>query len=159
MNLYEIDSNIEQLVLDAVDPETGEINEEAYERLDAMQMERYKKIENILLWIKNLRAEAEALKAEKKSFADRQAAAEKKAESLTQYISGVLHGEKYKTDRVAVSWRKSETVEYTGDAKTLPAALVRTKYEADKTAIKDALKAGLMVPDAKLVVRQNIQIK
>ena len=159
MTLYEIDANIEQLVLEAVDPETGEINETAYTALDTLQMQREEKVENILLWIKNLLAEAEALKAEKKAFADRQAAAEKKAESLTRYISGVLNGEKYKTDRVAVSWRKSETVEYTGDAKSLPEGLVRIKYEADKTAIKQALKAGLMVPGAELVERQNIQIK
>ena len=91
MNLYAINDLITQAFDSAVDMETGEIvNEEAYEALDCLQMEFNQKVEGILLWIKNLSAEAEALKKEKMAFADRQAAAERKAESLKKYISGVL---------------------------------------------------------------------
>jgi hypothetical protein len=55
MTLYEIDDAI----LACVDPETGEIiNPEA---LTALQMEREKKLENVALWVKDLKAEAEAI--------------------------------------------------------------------------------------------------
>ena len=66
MKLYEID----QAIMDCIDMETGEIVNE--ELLNDLQMERDAKIENVALWIKELKAEAEALKAEKLAFAERQ---------------------------------------------------------------------------------------
>ena len=63
MNLYDIDQAIEAAFEDAIDMETGEIvNEEAYKALDSLQMEFDQKAEGVLLWIKNLTAEAESLK-------------------------------------------------------------------------------------------------
>ena len=52
--LYDIDQDI----LDCVDLETGEILDT--EKLDALQMEREAKLEGVALWVKDLRAEAEA---------------------------------------------------------------------------------------------------
>jgi FtsZ-binding cell division protein ZapB len=86
MNLYEIDSAI----LDCVDMETGEIFDEL--KFEELQLTREAKIENICLWIKNLKAEAEALKQEKDAFAQRQKATENKLESLKKYISSYLDG-------------------------------------------------------------------
>ena len=91
MNLFEIDNEI----MNCIDEETGEVID--IEKLDDLQMQREEKIENICLWIKNLKAEAEALKEEKDNFAKRQKAAENKAESLKQYIESYLNGEKYKS--------------------------------------------------------------
>lgn len=62
MNLYEIDARIMEAFEAAVDEETGEIvNEEAYAALDALQEARDEKIENVLLWIKDLKSDAEQL--------------------------------------------------------------------------------------------------
>ena len=72
MNLYEINKEM----LGCWDAETGEILDEA--RLDELQIERDEKIENIACWIKNLRAEKDALKAEKEVFAQRQKTVENK---------------------------------------------------------------------------------
>ena len=58
MNLYEIENEI----LKCVDEETGEIFD--VEKFEALELARDVKIENICLWIKNLKAEAEALKLE-----------------------------------------------------------------------------------------------
>lgn len=161
MNLYDIDQAIEAAFEDAIDMETGEIvNEEAYKALDSLQMEFDKKAEGVLLWIKNLSAEAESLKKEKQAFESRQKAAEKKAESLVRYIAGVLNGKKFKTDRVEVRWRKSESVEYCGDVSKLPKECIREKEpEINKTELKKLLKEGKAIDGAQLVTKQNIQIK
>ena len=161
MNLYDIDQAIEAAFEDAIDMETGEIvNEEAYKALDSLQMEFDKKAEGVLLWIKNLSAEAESLKKEKQAFESRQKAAEKKAESLVHYIAGVLNGKKFKTDRVEVRWRKSESVEYCGDVLKLPKECIREKEpEINKAALKKLLKEGNAIEGAQLVTKQNIQIK
>lgn len=161
MNLYEIDHAIMQAYDETVDPETGEIiNDAALAALDGLQMEFDRKAEGILLWIKNLTAEAEALKKEKQAFEERQRRAERKAESLKQYISGVLHGEKFSTDRVAVSWRRSESVEFSGDVSSLPEDCLRYRDpEVNKTELKKRLKAGESYEGAKLVQNQNMIIK
>ena len=89
MNLYEISEEM----LNCVDAETGEVDTD---KLDELAMLRDEKLESIALWIKDLKAEAEALKAEKLVFAARQSAAERRAESLKNYLTGFLHGEKFK---------------------------------------------------------------
>lgn len=161
MNLYEINAAIMAAYEGAVDEETGEIIEnDAYAALEGLQMEFERKAEGILLWIKNLKAEAEALKKEKMAFADRQARAERKAESLKTYISGVLAGQKFQTDKVAVSWRKSETIEVSCDPWSLkPEYLRLVDPEPNKTALKAALKAGEVIDGVELIEKRNIQIK
>ena len=96
MNLFEIENEI----MNCWDQETGEILDS--DRLDQLEMERDTKIENIALYIKNLTADAEALKAEKQSFAERQKAPENKAELLKKYHATYLAGQKFSTPRVAI---------------------------------------------------------
>jgi len=153
MNLYEIDAAI----MNCIDEETGEIIDPAM--LDELSIARETKIENIALWIKNLKAEAEAIKAEKQNLASRQSVAEKKAENLKNYLSGYLAGDKYKSPKVAISWRKSEAVEV-DNVYALPEEFLRYKEpEVNKTDLKAALQLGTVVAGARLVQRQNIQIR
>ena len=101
MKLYEIDQAIESLV----DSETGELLD--YEAFAALQMERDRKLENMILWYKDLTAEAKAIKAEEDALRERRKAKENRAERLRQYLQNLLCGEKFQTARCAVSYRKS----------------------------------------------------
>lgn len=153
MTLYEID----QAIMDCIDSETGDIIDA--ELLDSLQMERTEKIENVACWIKELKAEAEALKAEKMAFAERQRVAENKAESLKNWLAYVLNGEKFKTTRASVTFRATEKVEI-GDIMQLDESFLKYKEpEADKTAIKEAIKAGQEVAGATLVSSKSVIIK
>jgi len=153
MNLFEIDAAI----LDCVDVETGEVFD--VDKFEELGLEREAKIENICLWIKNLKAEAEALKAEKEVFAQRQKAAESKMESLKRYISGYLDGTAYESAKVKVSFRKSESLEIS-DGAVIPDEYLRFKEpEVNKTDLKKAIKAGLVIGGVQIVENSNIQIK
>lgn len=153
MKLYEID----QAILDCIDLETGEIIDT--EQLDKLTMERETKLENVACWIKELKAEAEALKAEKMAFAKRQQVAENKMESLKKYLAYALDGQAFKTVRASVTFRKSQAVEI-DDIYKLDENYLRYKEpEADKTAIKEALKAGQTVAGATLVENTSVIIK
>lgn len=153
MTLYEIDQGI----LGCIDPETGEISD--FEKFDALTMERETKLENVALWIKNLKAEAEAYKAEKQAFADRQKAAENKAESLKRYLEHALDGQAFKTTKVAVSFRKTKSVEI-DNVLDLPAEYLRfSEPTADKTAIKKAIDEGKEITGAHLVEGLSVSIK
>lgn len=154
MNLYQIDAEI----MNCIDLETGEIVDP--EKLEALQMERGRKIENVALWVKNLKADLAAFKAEKEAFAEREKQTKAKIESLSEWLTTALDGQKFSTSKVAVSFRKSEAVEIK-DESALPKEFIREKIETapDKAAIKEALKNNIQVPGAALVQNKNISIK
>ena len=153
MNLFQIDEEI----MSCVDMETGEIVDT--ERLEQLQMDRDTKIENIACWIKNLLSDAEALKAQKQAFADRQKAAENKAESLKKYLASYLDGQKFATDKVAISFRKTSAVNVTNIGQIPAEYLKYAEPTVDKTAVKNAIKAGVSIAGAEIVEGQSISIE
>ena len=158
MNLYQINEEIEK----CIDTETGEILD--LEALDKLAMERDTKIENLACWYKNLMADAEALKAEKNAFAEREKSAKNKAESIKRYLSSVLQGEKFNTDKCALSFRKSESVEildpeaFMSDDKS-ENYLEYSEPTINKAELKKALKQGETFKGVLLGSNLNIQIK
>ena len=153
MTIFEID----KAIMECVDIETGEIIDT--EQLDKLQMERDTKLENVACWIKELKVEAEALKAEKQALAERQKVAENKMESLKKYLAFALDGQAFKTVRASVTFRKSQAVEI-ADIYKLDENYLRYKEpEADKTAIKEAIKQGKTVAGATLVENTSVIIK
>lgn len=154
MKLYEIDAEI----LACVDAETGEIIDE--ERFAALQMERDEKIENVALWIKNLKSDLVAIEAERKAFQEREKSCKARIASLSSWLAYILQGERFGTAKVAVSFRRSESVEIADEA-VIPKEYLREKVEVvpDKVALKAALKAGAEIAGVALVENQNVQIK
>lgn len=164
LSLYEIDKAVVTVLDDGLvfDEETGEIVFDV-ENLDALETERNAKLEGVALYIKSLEAEADAMKAEEKALAERRAVREKKAERLRRYLSDSMQAmgdTKLETARVALSFRKSESV-VIEDQAALPVEFLKVKITEtpDKTAIKKAIKAGATVEGAALVENKNLQIK
>lgn len=160
MNLYEIDWELQKAVMDAIDPETGEIIDEALlKNVEALELKKDQKIENTCLLIKNLMAEAAALKAEKEVLGNRQKTAENRAASLKKYLQGFLQGEKFKSTRAVVSYRTSESVNIT-DVYKIPIEYVTIPAPTPKKVdIKAALKAGIDIPGAELQKNTSMSIK
>lgn len=153
MNLYEINNAI----LDCVDMETGEIID--IDRLDCLQIERSEKIENIACWIKNLKSDAEQLKVESDNLLQRRRVAENKAESLKTYLQQALEGEKFKSPKVAISYRKTKSVDVT-DISQLPEWALRFSDPVpNKTEIKKKIELGQSVPGAEIKEYQSMIIK
>lgn len=158
MNLYQINAEIEN----CIDTETGEILD--IEALNNLTLEKDTKIENLACWYKNLMADVEALKAEKNAFAEREKAAKNKAESIKRYLSSALNGEKFTTDKCALSFRKSESVEildpnaFMSDDKAND-YLKYSEPTINKAELKKALKQGMTFKGVLLSSNSNIQIK
>lgn len=162
MTLYEINNAIVEVLEKSIDPETGEFISDAYlEDYEQLQMERSEKIENIGLFIKNLEADAKAIKEESKNLAARAKAAENKAEHLRNYLEFCLGGEKFQSPRLAVSFRHSKKVEVDPDKiYDIPDDFLRYKEpEPDKKLIGEALKAGEIIPGCTLVENVSMIIK
>ena len=166
--LYEIDSDIVDIVdsiYQCVDEETGEISdEEQVERLNdllgRLQAERDKKIENVALYVKELDAEAKALKSEEETLRNRRKRKEAGITALKAWLGNALDGAKFETTRTAVSFRKSTSVRIL-DESAIPPEYVKVKEErtVDKVGIKKALQGGLTVAGAELETKQNVAVK
>lgn len=168
-SLYELNKSINELLEvgfneQCIDFETGEILfDKAAQFLDELQLERKDKLESIALFIKNLEAEAAAIKQEEENLAARRRAKEKKADNLTEYLkqSMQLFGEtKFETSKVAMSFRTSRVVKIENedllDKKYLRE---KTEYSPDKKTIKEAIISGIEVAGATLEEKQNLIIK
>ena len=163
MKLSDINVALEAM-LDAVDPDTGELLCDPDE-LEALALEREEKLEGLALYVKNCRAEAEAIKAEKLALEKRQKTAENKAERAKSFLQAMLAGEKLKTPRASVSYRRTESPKIVDEAAFWRYAadhneLVRRKDpEVDLVAVKAAIQAGEAVPGAEIVSKQSVIIK
>ena len=162
MTLYEIDRAIQDILESAVDPETGEIMDEAMmNAYDQLRMDRDQKIENIGCFIKNLEADAAAIKAEAKNLTARANAATNKAEHLREYLQFCLGEQKFQSPRLSVSFRHSKKVEVDPEhMNEIPTMFLRYRMpEVDKKAVADEIKAGHVVPGCELVESVSMIIK
>lgn len=163
MTLYQIDTALHEIIERSIDPETGELTIDPSE-LEALQMAREDKLENIALYYKNLIAEANAVKAEADALTDRRRVLERKAERMKTILTTGLAGEKFSTPRVSISFRKTSTLEIDLD-KFMPFAGAYPKYlrmkdpEPDKVAIKEAIKQGGTIPGAQIVEKRSVIVK
>ena len=153
MNLYEIDVAITSLV----DPETGEILD--YEAFSELAMQREEKLEGMALWYKDLCAEAAAIRAEEVNLAARRKACENKAERLKTYLSELLAGDKFKTPRVACTFRSSKSLQITDEEAFIQTMIEQQHYEYLKYAAPTVNKTGKLVDGAELIEKKNISIK
>lgn len=161
--LYDID----QEILECVDMETGEILDA--ERLDALEMERDRKLEGVALWIKDLNAEAEAVKAEADKLNARKKSLDNRIAGLKQWLLTALDGGKLKTPRCNVYQTHSTKVNVIDEQSVVN--WIQTHYqepeqflkfslpEIRKDAVKTELKNGKEIPGAALETTESVVIK
>ncbi len=160
MTLYEIDARMEGWEPD-VDIETGEVTN--FAELDELKLAKDEKVENIALWIKNLRAEAMAIRDEETRLAERRRWKEQKADRLEDYLSDALTGEKFETARVKVQWTTSKSVEldeaFTAWAAENRPELLTQNPRPNKVKIRKELNEGQDIAFAHMIERKNILIR
>lgn len=156
MKIWEINEAIENAEI--IDPDTGEFVALDEDALNALAMERDEKIENLCCWQKNEEATAKAIAEQIRILTKRKAAAERKAESLKQYVGAVLNGAKFKTARTTVLYRTSHPVEIL-DVDMIPDDCVEIERKPMKKVISALLEAGMDVPGAHLIEKRNVIIR
>ena len=169
MTLYEIDAQIAALDGAAeddmlIDAETGELISVS-QALDALRMERETKLENVACWVKNLSAEADAIREEENRLVKRRKAAEMKAANLKSWLLAAMTREdgttdKLKTGRVAISVKRNPPSTVVDD-ELLPSTykVAKITYQPNKEMIKRELLSGGEVPGAHLEYGRSVVIK
>jgi len=131
-------------------------------------MERERKLEGVTLWIKDMAAEAEAVKAEADKLTARKRALDNRIASVKAWLLMALGGEKLKTPRCSVYQTHSTKVSVADEAKLIgflqtldnPEKFLRFRDpELRKDEIKKALKEGYEIPGAALEETESVVIK
>ena len=165
MTLYEINSQIDAILSTAeIDEETGEVLFDTT-ALESLQIAHDVKIENIACYVKNLKTDAEGIKAEVKNLQARLKAKDKLTERLTYMLDNDLQGQKFETAKCKISYRKSTSTEVdeplflekNKDNKDMctPQPII---YKYDKRELKKMIQAGKEIEGVKLVANNNISI-
>lgn len=157
---------IDEAMMNLVDEETGEILD--LQEFEKLTMSKQDKIENMALWVLDLKDESEQINAEIQRLKDRKAATDNKMKRLKEYIQIILGGEKLRTPLVSVSFRSNESVNIT-DAEAVinwvqhynkdDGVLKYLPPEISKTGIKQLIKEGATIPGASLESTTSTIIK
>ena len=164
MNLYQLNSEYERIMSDVMEyaeENGGELSVELEHALEGVEIDLETKIENTALMIKNLDAEAEMVRAEEKKLTERRKKLENRSEAISSWLSMNLRGKQFKTGNVAITWRKSESVEVDILAEALPTEfqVVKTTVTADKVGLKKAIRGGLVIDGVSIHEKQNMQVR
>lgn len=137
----------------------GDISDELKAQLEAVQLEKKEKVEQLCLKYKERQYLAEAKKAEAKKLSEDAAIMEKANERLGDYIAFLLEGEKLETARVKVSYRLNPPSVTILDETKIPAQFWKPgKPTIGKTEIKEAIEKGQEVPGAVLERKKSTKI-
>ena len=172
MTLYEINEQFsaamemyEAGVDEVVDTETGEVKSLS-DVLTELNMSREEKIENTVRYIKNLRADSEAVRAEAATLMERADRFDKKAEQLEDYLLSQLGDcKKLETPLYTLKVRVSKSTCCPTDEEAiqrLPEGFwnIKTtvKVAPDKKAIKAALEKGEKLEGCSIVENRRLSI-
>ena len=166
LNLYRIGAETQQLynqLIDSIDEETGEVDIDIASALEVKKEEFAAVAINYATVIRMLQRKTEEADAEIKRMAAIKDKLGRTVETMIKTLSMACQGlgfDKINGLTAAISFRKSEQT-IIDNAEMLPSEFVKEKitYAPDKTAIKNAIKAGQDVPGAHVETVNNIQIK
>ena len=163
-SLYEIDRDIQAFIdgLFEMADENGEVDIDM-DILEDLKEQRQTKLENIALYIKNLASDAQAIKEEEITLAERRKRLERKCERLKGILvrSMMENGEKeLSSARYCAKIRDSKATEIYDDSAIPDKYMVEKKtFAPDKTAIKKAIESGEEVAGARIIINHNLKIE
>ena len=163
LSLYEMSNQYIFLVDEMFDEETGELNENAMEKLDNINDSIQVKCANISRMFHSLESTADIIKLEKERLDRREKAFRNQVVRLKEYM-------KMNMERCDI--KKIECPEFTIALQNNPVSLdildadmIPHEYdkppvrEIDRTRVKDALKNGINVPGAVLSQGTHVRIR
>ena len=167
-SIYNISNDLKKIYEDldngnGIDLETGEIKPEIIQQLSISRNELETKAVDYGYVIKAFDDEIDIIEREIERLEERKAYVKKNKERMKTIVSSAMEEfgiNKIKSETLQLSFRKSESVEVF-DESLIDEKFkkVKTEISLDKTAIKNAIKNGEDVQGAKIVEKNNLQIK
>lgn len=174
MTLFEINKEYEALMEQfadvdedrVVDTETGEIlTWQDFDSLfNGLEGKREDKIRAVCLKIKDMEAQALAVKSILDGYKKRYESYTKGAKRLNDYLQFCLNGEKFECPEAVVKYTKSKAVVIDASKyNVIPAEYIKEhelkESDFNKTAIKKALQEGKKIPGCSIEDRVSMKVK
>lgn len=163
--LYQINEEMakaEIAILEAVDMETGEILDTTLtEKLKALQIQKNDKLNGCIYAISKREDKVALMEREVERLQKAIKVLKNQSMSIRNYLAENLEvGKPIDLGLHSIGWRKSEAVEILNED-DLPQKYLKEKitYTPNKTLIKQSIKEGKEVKGARLIERNNLQIK
>lgn len=162
LTIYQIEQSYNQLAEELME-NGGELTPSLEEALAITEEQLQNKSVAYSFVIKQMDADVDIIDAEIKRLQALKKQREKASEYLKERIKHAMETfsiEEIKTPLVKINFRKSETVEV-DDVNLLPSLykVVKVTEQADKAAIKAAIKDGVEVTGCRIETHRNLQIK
>ena len=158
MNLYDL-TVAKLTILEAVQELEGELTPELEAQLTAAEVAVDEKLEGCCVVLKNLKALEDVHAAEIKRLTERKKNIEARYERLKEWVALNAPESGWSRGVHKLSWRKTKSVEVSIEAEKLPIEFSRMRFEANKTAIKEALESGAEIAGCRLVNGLSLQVK
>ena len=157
LNLYELSNALEKI------EEMSDDDTSLLEYLDSVQMQVADKINNIVRFRRTTELTVEAIRNEEERLEKLRKLYENRNKRLKAYLAYCLKKmgkDKFESEVAKINFRKSDTI-VIDDISKLPKEFVseKTTFSANKTAIKEAIKKGIVVEGAHLETNENLIIK
>jgi hypothetical protein len=164
LSLYQLSENYRQALDFLTDPELDLPLEAVKDTLEGLTGELDDKAVNVAKFLRNMEATADAIKVAEAEMAKRRKALENRVQWLKSYIKGNMEAcsiSKIECPYFKLSIQKNPSAVNILDENAIPAEFKEEviSWKIDKTAIKDAIKAGSAVPGAELVNGTRLAIK
>jgi hypothetical protein len=162
LTIYQIEQSYNQLAEELID-NGGELTPELSEALAITEEQLQNKSVAYSFVIKQIDSEVDIIDAEIKRLQAMKKTRENASERLKANIKHAMelfNIDEIKTPLVKINFRKSEAVEV-DDVNQLPAPykVVKVTEQADKVAIKEAIKNGADIIGCRIATHRNLQIK
>lgn len=148
-------------LLQAIEEGEGEITPEIERGLTFTEDSLSETAVSIAYVLRKLEHETKAIEEEIARLQALKKSAVRKTEFFKKALSGAMQQfgiQRIDTDCMKLFFRKSTAVEIENE-KAIPWSFYRPEYLLQKAEIKKALQEGQEVPGARLVERQNLQVK
>lgn len=162
LTIYQIEQSYNQLAEELIE-NGGELTPSLEEALAITEEQLQNKSVAYSFVIKQMDADVDIIDAEIKRLQALKKQREKASEYLKERIKHAMDTfqiDEIKTPLVKINFRKSESVEV-DDVNQLPSLykVVKVTEQADKAAIKAAIKDGVEVTGCRIETHRNLQIK
>ncbi|MGZ8182295.1 MAG: siphovirus Gp157 family protein [Methylobacter sp.] len=164
LSLYQLSENYRQVLDFLTDPELDLPLEAVKDTLEGLTGELEDKAVNVAKFLRNMEAAADAIKIAEAEMAKRRKALENRVQWLKSYIKGNMETcgiSRIECPYFKLSIQQNPAAVNILDETAIPAQFKEQiiSWKIDKTAIKDAIKAGSAIPGAELVNGTRLAIK
>ena len=162
--LYQLSQNYIEALDFLTDPEADLPVEAVNDTLEGLEGELQDKAVNVAMFLRNMEATAEAIKAAEEAMARRRKVFESRVKWLKDYLKGSMEYTgitKIECPYFKLAIQKNPPVVNILNEEAIPVVFKEkvVTWKIDKTGIKEAIKAGQPVPGAELVNGTRLAIR